>query len=255
MTRDSYQDHRTPRGDRMFKGQPIISDQITKAGLEVVWHELERILQANVEGHVVEFGCYIGTSSLFIRRLLNQYDKTDNPALLTGGAPWGTPASSPTRVPWGKDGATGPVIVRAGGEREFHVYDSFEGLPEKRAQDANAAGVDFEAGKLYVSKKELLQQFHNAHLQPPITHKGWFNEISPAEVPEPIAFAFLDGDFYDSIISSLRLVYPKMAEGGTILIDDYQRETLPGVERAIRDFFQGKPLRLRAQANIAIIEL
>lgn len=222
MSRDSYADHRTPRGDRSFQGQPIISDQITKAGLEVVWRELERILQANVEGHVVEFGCYIGTSSLFIRRLLDKYDEAEHPT---------------------------------GNPRQFHVYDSFEGLPDKRPQDANAAGIDFEVGKLYVSKKELLQQFHTAHLQAPIAHKGWFNEIKPEEVPAPIAFAFLDGDFYDSIISSLRLVYPKMAEGSVILIDDYQRETLPGVERAIRDYFQGKPLRLRAQANIAIIEV
>jgi O-methyltransferase len=140
--------------------------------------------------------------------------------------------------------------------REFHVYDSFEGLPEKSQQDNNAAGVDFEAGKLYVSKKEFMQQFRSAGLLPPIAHKNWFNELTPDEVPGPIAFAFLDGDFYDSIISSLRLVWPKMAEGGTIVIDDYKRDTLPGVERAIKDFFQGKHIKsLRGEANKAIIEL
>jgi hypothetical protein len=47
-----------------------------------------------------------------------------------------------------------------------------------------------------------------------------------------------------------------MSEGGTIVIDDYKRETLPGVERAIKDFFQGKQIKsLRAEANKAIIEL
>lgn len=66
----------------------------------------------------------------------------------------------------------------------------------------------------------------------------------------------MDGDFYQSIIDSLRLVWPNMSEGGTILIDDYKRETLPGVERAIRDFFQGKQIKkLRAEHTIAIIEL
>jgi hypothetical protein len=43
---------------------------------------------------------------------------------------------------------------------------------------------------------------------------------------------------------------------GIVLIDDYQRETLPGVERAIRDFFRGRDLKhLQVQANIAIIKV
>jgi O-methyltransferase len=217
---DSYADHRPNPNDprNQLHGQPIISDQISREGLEVVLRQLEKTLERNVPGAVVEFGCYIGTTSLFIRRVLDAAGQS--------------------------------------GAREFHVYDSFDGLPEKSIQDTNAAGVDFTAGKLYVSKKEFLQQFRAASLQPPVVHKGWFNELTAQDVPQPIAFAFLDGDFYDSIISSLRLVWPHMSQGGTIVIDDYQRETLPGVERAIHDFFQGKrPRSLRAAQNKAIIEL
>jgi hypothetical protein len=47
-----------------------------------------------------------------------------------------------------------------------------------------------------------------------------------------------------------------MGEGGKILIDDYKRETLPGVERAVHDFFQNKSVKsLHHTHNIAIIEL
>jgi O-methyltransferase len=218
--KDSYSDHRLNKNNprNQFRGQPIISDQISREGLEAVIVNLEKTLARSVPGAVVEFGCYIGTTSLFIRRVLDDAQQSAS--------------------------------------REFHVYDSFEGLPEKSQQDSNAAGVDFEAGKLYVSKKEFLQQFRAAGLQAPVAHKGWFNELPASEVPNPIAFAFLDGDFYDSIISSLRLVWPHMSEGGTIVIDDYKRETLPGVERAIHDFFQGKQIKsLRGEANKAIIEL
>lgn len=218
--KDSYADHRLAKDNprNRFRGQPIISDQISREGLEAVIVQLEKTLQQGTDGAVVEFGCYIGTTSLFIRRVLDSAGQSQ--------------------------------------QREFHVYDSFEGLPQKSQQDSNAAGVDFEAGKLCVSKKEFLQQFRAAGLQPPTIHKGWFNELSATEVPEPIAFAFLDGDFYDSIISSLRLVWPKMAAGGAIVIDDYQRDTLPGVERAIRDFFRDKHTKsLRCEANKAIIEL
>jgi O-methyltransferase len=218
--KDSLKDHQLNRSDprNRFMGYPIVSDQITREGVELVYNQLQHTLEQNIPGAVVEFGCYAGTTSLFIRRLLD---------------------------------GTGQSNVRL-----FHVYDSFEGLPPKSREDNNAAGVDFEAGKLYASKKDFIQQFKSANLGLPIIHKGWFNELSPNDVPAEIAFAFLDGDFYDSIISSLRLVWPRMAPGGRILVDDYRRETLPGVERAIRDFFQGKQVKnLRTAHNIAIIEL
>jgi len=214
--KDSFADHqlKSTKPQHMFQGYPIISDQISKEGLGVVWRELEKVLQRGVQGHVVELGCYAGTTSVFIRRLLNNHPE---------------PA------------------------REFHVYDSFQGLPEKTRQDSNAAGVDFEAGKLFVTKAEFIQVFKSANLSLPYIHKGWFGELPESSVPAPIAFAFLDGDFYSSIIDSLRLVWPKLSEDGVIVVDDYKRETLPGVEQALRDFFQGKQVSIRGEHNKAII--
>lgn len=216
--KDSFSDHKTngrqPR--YTFRGYPIISDQVTREGLEVIWREFETAIRQNIPGHIVEFGCYAGTTSLFIRRLLTAHTQT---------------------------------------AREFHVYDSFAGLPEKTPQDHNAAGVDFEAGKLYVSKADFIKVFRSANLPLPIIHKGWFSDIPPSQVPEPIACAFLDGDFYESIVDSLRLVWPKMSQGGVVLVDDYKRETLPGVERALYDFFHGKPPTIVAEHNIAIIRV
>lgn len=195
---------------------PIISDQIGKPALGVVLDELEKVLATDVPGDIAEFGCYIGTASLFIRRLLDTYHES--------------------------------------AKREFHVYDSFAGLPDKSAQDQSAAGVDFKAGELTVSKKQFLQEFQKAKLKPPVVHKAWFSDLTDHDLPSHIAFAFLDGDFYESIIDSLRLVWPRLDRGSTITIDDYQRETLPGVERAVRDFFQGKHVSLRYSHNIAIIK-
>jgi O-methyltransferase len=214
---DAFADHQLKKDHprNWFRGEPIISDQITREGLEVVCRYLEQALDARVDGAVTEFGCYAGTTSLFVRRILDGRGLSDS--------------------------------------RPFHAYDSFDGLPPKSTQDNNAAGIDFEPGKLFVSKKDFLQQFRAANLRPPIVHKGWFDQLTDADVPDSIAFAFLDGDFYGSIISSLRLVWPRLSAGGTILIDDYKRETLPGVERAIHDFFQNKAYLLKSEQNIAII--
>ncbi|HSW99174.1 MAG TPA: TylF/MycF/NovP-related O-methyltransferase [Candidatus Saccharimonadales bacterium] len=215
---DAYTHHRVPNTPaNHFQGQLLISDQVSARDVALVWHELAAVLGAGVPGAVVEFGCYAGTTSLFIRRLLDQA---------------------------GQSG------------REFHAYDSFEGLPDKAAPDQSAAGADFQAGKLAVSKKEFLHQFHAARLVPPVVHKGWFSGLGAADVPHRIAFAFLDGDFYGSILDSLRLVWPRLEPGGVVLVDDYQRPELPGVERAVADYFReiGQPVpRLRVERNIAII--
>lgn len=207
---------------KLLANYPIISDQIKKPSLEVVLSHCEQVLRSSVDGAVVEFGCYIGTTSLFLRRLLDVYAQP-------------TATDSQQSVP------------------ELHVYDSFSGLPPKTAADTTTVGDAFQAGELQVSKKQLLQEFRRAHLDPPIVHKGWFNELQPSDIPDSIAFAFLDGDFYESIIDSLRWVWPRLSEHGIICIDDYQREQLPGVERAVRDFFQGKAVRVTQAYNIGIV--
>jgi O-methyltransferase len=201
---------------KLLAQYPIISDQIKKPALGIVLRELETVLAAGVEGDIVEFGCYIGTTSLFIRRLLDHHKQSVS--------------------------------------RQFHVYDSFAGLPPKTAQDASVVGLDFKAGELAVNKKQLLQEFYKAGLAPPIIHKAWFDQLTEVDTPGHIAYAFLDGDFYSSIITSLRLVWPRLAPGGVITVDDYQRETLPGVEQAVRDFFQDKQINLHHEHNIAIIK-
>lgn len=194
---------------------PIVSDQVTADELAVVLRECTRVLHRDIPGDITEFGCYTGTTSLFLRRVLDAAGQSS--------------------------------------QRELHVYDSFAGLPAKTIQDASGAGTQFKAGELAVSKKQLIREFKHAGLQLPHIHKGWFADLRERDVPPQIAFAFLDGDFYESIMDSLEVVWPRLSSGGTVTIDDYQRDALPGVERAVRDFFEGQDIRIRHEATIAII--
>ena len=194
---------------------PIISDQVSAEDIKLVLESLQTVLEHDVSGDIVEFGCYIGTTSLFIRRLLDRLSVADG--------------------------------------RTFHVYDSFSGLPDKSIQDASITGSSCKSGELAVSKKQLVREFKRAGLRLPVIHKGWFAGLSAADVPPDIAFAFLDGDFYGSVLSSLKLVWPRISPGGMVLIDDYGREALPGVERAVRDFFGGRQPQLHVAHNIAVI--
>lgn len=184
-----------------------------KKRLMIILNQLDFILTNAVEGEVVEFGCYLGTTGLFIRRMLDANHQT----------------------------------------KAFHAYDSFEGLPAKTIEDASVAGSDFRAGELKVSKHDLIRNFKKAGLRPPITHKGWFSELRDKDVPKLIAFAFIDGDFYRSIKDSLELVWPRLSPGGIIIVDDYMRSHLPGATRAVNDFFINKEVKISQQNNLAII--
>lgn len=140
--------------------------------------------------------------------------------------------------------------------RQFHVYDSFAGLPEKTKEDDSPAGLDFKQGELFASKKQFIQNFKKAGMPSPTIHKGWFSDLTSNDVPQALCFAFLDGDFYSSIYDSLQLVWPNILANGIVLIHDYGRATLPGAKRAVVHFMSHTPNAqlVRVQEHIAILQ-
>lgn len=187
----------------------LLSDQITHSELAIILRELKRV--AGVPGDVVEFGCYIGTTSVHIARFL--------------------------------------------GEKSFHVYDSFAGLPEKTAKDFSPAGEQFRLGELAASKKQLMANFKKAGLKLPVIHKGWFSDLTLQDVPGLVSFAFLDGDYYESIWAPLKLIEDRLADGAVIVVDDYANEALPGVARAVDEWLADRAVKMRVEQSLAIISL
>lgn len=155
-----------------------------------------------VTGDIVELGCYKGDTSLLFQKLLQQ------------------------KTP----------------EKKLWLYDSFAGLPKKSAEDNSAAGDQFKEGELFVTKKEVVTRFKKAGLRLPIIKKNFFENLNPeTDLPEKISFAFLDGDLYGSIKTSLKLVAPKIQKNGVIIIHDYNNPELPGVSRAVDEFISQQP--------------
>jgi O-methyltransferase len=94
-----------------------------------------------------------------------------------------------------------------------------------------------------------------AGLPIPEIKRSWFYELEPSDLPESICFAFLDGDFYESILDSLKLVWPKMAPSGVVIVDDYQNAALPGAKKAVDQFFADKDATIISTKTLAIIRL
>lgn len=187
----------------------IISEQVSIDELQIILKQLEALLADGVEGDIVEFGCYTGTTSLFLQRLLLESDSS----------------------------------------KQLHVYDSFAGLPDKLAQDQSAAGHQFVTGELFAKKSQFIMNFKKSNLPLPVIHKGWFKDLTSNDIPDQIALAFLDGDYYESIHDSLRLVWPRLASGAVVIVDDYYNEALPGAKKAFDEFIK----QYAANSRIKII--
>ncbi len=143
--------------------------------------------------------------------------------------------------------------VLKGTDKKLWIYDSFEGLPEKSEIDESALGINFKVGELYVTKREVKERFLRANLPVPVIKKAWFNELTDSDLPGKIALAFLDGDFYESIKVSLKLVAPKMADDGVIIVHDYQNPVLPGVVKAVDEWAREQRKTIKTYQSMAII--
>ena len=134
--------------------------------------------------------------------------------------------------------------VLKGSDKKLWIYDSFEGLPEKSLEDNSPLGENFKKGELLVTKREVKERFLRAALRVPVIKKGWFSSFSDDDLPEKIAFCFLDGDFYESIRDGLNLVDKKMSEGSILVIHDYNNPALPGVKKAVDEWIGTRELQV-----------
>lgn len=197
------------------------NDQVSEVETEKIVKIAKQCL--GVEGDFVEMGCYKGDTSLLLAEILKEYNK---------GIDVEKPVKKTVKNLW--------------------IYDSFEGLPSKTNKDLSALGVLFRKGELFVSKREVKERFLRAGLKVPKIKKGWFRDLTLADLPERLAFAFLDGDFYESIRDSLELVGPKMTKGGVIVVHDYNNMALPGVKKAVDEYI-GNDKKIEIFESLAII--
>jgi hypothetical protein len=68
-----------------------------------------------------------------------------------------------------------------------------------------------------------------------VIKKGFFPETA-AGVEDRFCFVNLDFDLYDPILAGLEFFYPRMTEGGVILVHDYFNPFYKGVKVAIDGF-------------------
>ena len=197
------------------------NDQVSAEETEEILETARKCLA--VRGDFVELGCYRGDTSLLLAEVLREY----NSGLVENSV------EKPVKKLW--------------------IYDSFEGLPEKNSKDLSELGKEFREGELMATKKEVKQRFLRAGLPVPIIKKKWFNELTGEDVPSEVAFAFLDGDFYESIKDSINVVADKMAENSVMIVHDYNNAALPGVMKAVDEWRAASGKSIEIYKTMAIM--
>ena len=162
---------------------------------------VEDVLNRNIPGDVIETGVWRGGATIFMR-----------------------------------------AILKAHGVKDRHVWvaDSFRGLPlpdaEKYPSDAEDLHHTFK--ELAVSLEQVKSNFDRYGLldDQVCFLEGWFRDTLPKAPIKRLAVIRLDGDMYESTMDGLVNLYPKLAVGGFLIVDDYGYA--PACRQAVHDYRQ-----------------
>jgi predicted O-methyltransferase YrrM len=163
------------------------------------------------------------------------------------------------------------IVLAAAKERErpMKVYDVFGMIPPPGEQDgadvheryakiaageARGVGGDTYYGYRDDLYEEVTESF--SRLGVPLGPnnvelvRGLFEDT--IELDEPVAFAHLDGDWYESTKTCLERIAPLLSPGGRIVLDDYDKWS--GCRAAVDEYFAGRDeYRLEHGAKLHVI--
>jgi O-methyltransferase len=131
-------------------------------------------------------------------------------------------------------GGSAKIICEAKGNRRLHLFDTFEGLPEKSETHDSARFHKNQYSCTLEPVKRLLNKYPNVFF-----YKGMFPSTAGPINDTPFSFVHLDVDLYDSTKNCLEFFYPRMNKGGVIISHDYVNSK--GVKTAFHEYFEHKP--------------
>jgi O-methyltransferase len=190
---------------RSVKPYTMTSPERVYAILEAVRYVIKR----NLPGSIVECGVWRGGTMMAVAHLLQMHEVFD---------------------------------------RDLYLFDTFEGMPPPADIDVDFRGR--KAKRMFASKK-LSEDSSNwcyaslAEVQSNLGAIGYpenrihfvagkVEDTIPTNAPEKISILRLDTDWYESTKHELIHLYPRLANGGVLIIDDYGH--WHGARRAVDEF-------------------
>ena len=149
------------------------------------------------------------------------------------------------------------TLLELGDLRTLWLYDTFAGMTEPGEEDRKwsgesavdeLAGDDREAGAFntwaFATAEDVRSNMATTGFPSDRTHYviGKVEDTIPAQLPDRIALLRLDTDWYESTRHELEHLWPLLAPGGVLIIDDYGH--WQGARQAVDEFFADAPVLL-----------
>lgn len=183
-------------------------------------HAIEHIVAHNIQGDIVECGVWRGGSMVATARTLIGLDDVD---------------------------------------RDLWLYDTFEGMSEPSTKDVDFLGQD-AAGLLADQNRDdeksiwcfsPLEQVKDSMASTGYPEdrlhfvRGKVEDTLPTTQPNSIALLRLDTDWYESTRCELEHLFPKIVDGGVLIIDDYGH--WEGCRRAVDEYMTANQVQIFLQ--------
>ncbi len=170
-----------------------------KERMYALYKAVRHIVQAGIAGDFVECGVWAGGSSMIVAKTL----------LLAGAR-----------------------------DRRIFLFDTFEGMTEQTSEDvhvedASITEYDPSCVSLDVVKRNMASTGYDG-----VEYvKGRVEETLGKTLPmEKLALLRLDTDWYESTKRELEILFPLLAVGGVLIIDDYG--VWAGAKKAVDEYFK-----------------
>jgi len=181
---------------------------LSKGALHSIQQVIKKLESDKIEGKFVEMGCALGGSSIQIGKTKSR-------------------------------------------DRVFEVYDVFGMIPEPSKKDSediherydvivNGESSGIDGNKYYGYEEDLLSKVKSNLTQFGLLQddniffvKGLYQDT--LDIDSAIAFAHIDCDWYDSVMTCLTRIEPYLSVGGVMIIDDYY--SWSGCKDAVDDYY------------------
>jgi len=169
-----------------------------------------------LEGDVTEFGCFRGSSSVFMKAIIDSLCP----------------------------------------EKKLHCYDHWQGLTNLHEFDEEITDspifdwvepTPFKEGDLKWDIDKFIDMFQSRNMELPEIHNKNILDLVEEDLPDKISFSFIDVDLYKATKFSMENTWERLVDDGIIMMDDYAFWKCPGAKRAVIEFAEERGIEINEE--------
>lgn len=134
-------------------------------------------------------------------------------------------------------------------QKKLYLFDTFEGFHEMDIQSYDVQNHEQIKEFADTSVCDVLAKM--PHPEQCVIKKGWFPDSFDLDDHEMFAFVSIDADLHDPTLAGLEIFYPKLLQGGYIMLHDYNTIVYEGAKRAVIEYCDSRHISYVPLCDVA----